>query len=81
MLNDATRKWPYPPVRLPKKEYMERALQIWKEEGLDEIQLRSPWYGYSLGNWTKVDDENAELILQREYKKIGERLAKKRVKI
>jgi 4-hydroxy-3-polyprenylbenzoate decarboxylase len=81
MLIDATRKWPYPPVGLPKKEYMERAMEIWKEEGLGELKLRSPWYGYSLGNWTKEDEENAELILRGEYKTIGEKLAKRRVKI
>jgi 4-hydroxy-3-polyprenylbenzoate decarboxylase len=81
MLIDATRKWPYPPVGLPKREYMERALEIWKEEGLGEIKLRNPWYGYNLGNWTKEDEENAELILKGEYKKIGEKLAKRRVKI
>jgi 4-hydroxy-3-polyprenylbenzoate decarboxylase len=81
MLIDATRKWPYPPVGLPKKEYMERALEIWKEEGLGELNLRAPWYGYNLGNWDKEDEENAELILQGEYKKIGEKLAKRRVKI
>jgi len=81
MLIDATRKWPYPPVGLPKKEYMERALEIWKEEGLGDIKLRRPWYGYSLGNWTKEDEENAELVLSGEYKKIGEKLAKRRIKI
>jgi hypothetical protein len=45
------------------------------------LKLRSPWYGYSLGNWTKEDEENAELILRGEYKTIGEKLAKRRVKI
>jgi 4-hydroxy-3-polyprenylbenzoate decarboxylase len=81
MLIDATRKWPYPPVGLPKKEFMERAIEIWKEEGLGDLQLRNPWYGYSLGNWTKEDEENADLILQGQYKTIGEKLAKRRVKI
>ena len=81
MLIDATRKWAYPPVGLPRKEYMERALTIWKEEGLGELNLRTPWYGYNLGNWTEEDKENAELIVQGEYKKIGEKLAKRRVKI
>ncbi len=32
LLINATMKWPYPPVSLPKKEYMEKARQIWEEE-------------------------------------------------
>ena len=31
LLIDATRKGKYPPVGLPKKKYMERALEIWRE--------------------------------------------------
>ncbi len=81
ILIDATRKWAYPPVGLPKREYMERAMEIWKEEGFDELNLRKPWYGYNLGNWTEDDEENAELITQGHYKKVGEKLAKRRVKI
>jgi 4-hydroxy-3-polyprenylbenzoate decarboxylase len=81
LLIDATRKWPYPPVGLPKKEYMERALEIWQEEKLGELQLRAPWYGYELGNWTKDDEENAELIARGEYKTVGEKLARRRIKI
>src|ERR1043166_8882821 len=30
MLIDATRKWDYPPVSLPKKEFMERARTLWE---------------------------------------------------
>jgi len=29
VLIDATRKWPYPPVALPQRQYMERTWQIW----------------------------------------------------
>ncbi len=39
----------YPPVSLPKKEFMERALKLWEKEGLPELKLKEPWYGYSLG--------------------------------
>jgi 4-hydroxy-3-polyprenylbenzoate decarboxylase len=76
ILIDATRKWPYPPVALPKKEFMGRALGIWEEEGLPLLRLKTPWYGYTLGLWGEEDEENARLILQGEYLKLGEKMAK-----
>lgn len=78
ILIDATRKWPYPPVGLPKKDYMERALKIWEEENLPELELKEPWYGYSLGNWGEENEENAALIVKGEYEKVGEKLAIKK---
>ena len=78
LLIDATAKWPYPPVALPKKEFMERAIEIWREEGLPELNLRQPWYGYSLGDWTADDEENADWVVRGEYHKLGEKLAKRR---
>jgi 4-hydroxy-3-polyprenylbenzoate decarboxylase len=38
MLMDATRKWDYPPVSLPKKEYMERAKQLWERLELPKLK-------------------------------------------
>ncbi len=32
VLINATRKWPYPPVALPRKDFMDRSLQIWGEK-------------------------------------------------
>ena len=81
ILIDATRKWPYPPVGLPRKEFMEEALRMWEEQGLPKLRLRKPWFGYSLGNWSEEDKENAELILKGEYKKIGRKLLDRQVKI
>jgi 4-hydroxy-3-polyprenylbenzoate decarboxylase len=66
ILIDATRKGPYPPVGLPKKKYMERALEIWKEEELPALALKNPWYGYALGLWNAEDDEMAEAIARGE---------------
>jgi 4-hydroxy-3-polyprenylbenzoate decarboxylase len=80
ILIDATRKWPYPPVGLPGKEYMQTALRIWEEEKLPKLQLKEPWYGYSLGNWGEEDEENAKLIVKGEYEKVGERLAAKKMR-
>ena len=67
LLIDATRKGPYPPVGLPKKAYMERALEIWRKEGLAPPKLRTPWYGYPLGLWNAEDDELAERVAQGDY--------------
>jgi len=72
LIINATRKWPYPPTALPAKEYMERALQIWKELGLPELAPREPWYGYNLGYWSDEFKEAAELAVKGEYYKIAE---------
>jgi 4-hydroxy-3-polyprenylbenzoate decarboxylase len=81
LLIDATRKWAYPPVGLPKKEFMERAIKIWQEEGLPPLRLKDPWYGYNLGDWTKEDEEIAELAVQGRFSEIEGRMAEKAVKI
>lgn len=80
ILIDATRKWAYPPTSLPKKEFMERARQIWEEEGLPELNPKVPWYGYSLGYWTEQDQEEAELALKGEHYQTGEKIARERKK-
>jgi len=80
MLINATTKWDYPPVSLPRKEFMERALHLWEEEGLPKLNMVKPWYGYSLGFWTKEFEEEAELALRGDHYKTGEKLAKQRGK-
>ena len=81
MLINATTKWDYPPVSLPRREFMERAIKIWEEEGLPKLNMAKPWYGYSLGFWTKEFEEEAELALQGNHYKTGEKLAKRRFKL
>jgi 4-hydroxy-3-polyprenylbenzoate decarboxylase len=81
LLLNATMKWAYPPVSLPKKEFMDRALQIWKEEKLPPLKLKEPWWGYSLGFWPAEDDEDAALAVRGDYKIVGEKLAKQRRKV
>ncbi len=78
MLIDATRKWDYAPVGLPKKEYMERAIGIWEKTDLPELRLRTPWYGYPLGHWREEDEDNAQLIVSGEYLKLWAKLNQKR---
>ena len=70
---DATRKWPYPPTSLPRQDMMERALKIWEEEGLPQLQLKHPWWGYPLGYWPDQEQEEAELALVGEFFKTGYR--------
>jgi 4-hydroxy-3-polyprenylbenzoate decarboxylase len=71
LLIDATRKGKYPPVGLPKKQFMERALEIWREERMPELRLKTPWYGYPLDLWTAEDDALAERVAAGEYFKAG----------
>ena len=80
LLIDATRKWGYYPLSLPKREFMERAAKIWEEEGLPPLNLKKPWHGYNLGYWTEENEEEADLALKGEHYKTGEKLAKNRIK-
>jgi UbiD family decarboxylase len=81
MLIDATRKWPYPPTSLPTREHMERALEIWREEGLPELQLRTPWHGVNLGYWPAERVEEAALAIQGRYYETGAKFAQRRVRV
>jgi len=80
LLINATRPWPYPPVSLPQKEFMENAREIWEEIGLPELTPRMPWYGYSLGAWTSEDEEEAAMAVRGEYFVTGENAKRRRVK-
>lgn len=51
MLIDATRKWAYPPVSLPRVDYMEHARELWQGLGLPTLTPRTPWHGMSMGHW------------------------------
>jgi 4-hydroxy-3-polyprenylbenzoate decarboxylase len=81
MLVDATRKWPYPPTSLPTREHMERALEIWREEGLPELQLRTPWHGVNLGYWPAELEDEAALAIQGRYYETGAKFAQRRVRV
>jgi 4-hydroxy-3-polyprenylbenzoate decarboxylase len=81
LLIDATKKTDLPPVALPAREYMERALQIWKELEFPPLQPRNPWFGYSLGAWSDVHSQEAELAVQGRYYETAEKLASQQVSV
>ncbi len=46
---------------------MERAKAIWEELGLPKLKPESPWFGYSLGEWSADLDEAAEQATRGDY--------------
>jgi 4-hydroxy-3-polyprenylbenzoate decarboxylase len=80
VLIDATLKEDFPPISLPKREYMERAKVIWEELGLPKLKPESPWYGYSLGEWPQELERAAELAVKGDYFESGKLNAKRRRK-
>ncbi|MCL5959069.1 MAG: UbiD family decarboxylase [Chloroflexi bacterium] len=81
LLVNAILKEPFPPVSLPKQEYMEQARGIWEELGLPKLKPETPWYGYSLGQWDAELEEEAELALRGEHYKTGEKQASQRIRV
>jgi 4-hydroxy-3-polyprenylbenzoate decarboxylase len=80
VLIDATLKEEFPPISLPKREYMERAKQIWEELGLPKLKPEAPWFGYSLGEWSADLDEAAARATRGDYFETGKELEKRRRK-
>ena len=78
VLIDATLKEAFPPVSLPKKEFMENAAQIWDELGLPTLRPESPWFGYSLGEWGEDLEEMAGRAVKSEYWETGKIYAQRR---
>jgi 4-hydroxy-3-polyprenylbenzoate decarboxylase len=78
LLIDATMPWPYPPLSLPKREYMERALEMWRDLQLPSLTLKDPWWGYSLGYWTEEEEKEAKLAVQGRHYETGEKQAQTR---
>jgi 4-hydroxy-3-polyprenylbenzoate decarboxylase len=79
MLIDATLKDIAPPLALPKREFMERARQIWDELGLPALTPQPPWHGYSLGDWDATWDVYASRAVAGQWEETGkETLARRR---
>jgi UbiD family decarboxylase len=80
VLIDATLKEDFPPISLPKREFMENAKKIWEELGLPALKPESPWFGYSLGEWNEDLDRAAERAVKGDYFETGKIIAQRRRK-
>jgi UbiD family decarboxylase len=80
VLIDATLKEDFPPISLPKREFMERAKVIWEELGLPKLKPEAPWFGYSLGEWPDQMEEAAQRAVRGDYFATGAMLEKRRRK-
>jgi len=80
VLIDATLKENFPPISLPKREYMERAKQIWEELGLPALKPETPWFGYSLGEWNDDLTAAADRAVKGDYFETGKIIAQRRRK-
>jgi UbiD family decarboxylase len=78
VLIDATLKETFPPVSLPKREYMERAAEIWEELGLQKLQPKRPWYGYDMGEWNDDLEMMARRAVEGDFWQTGEIIAQRR---
>lgn len=78
VLYDATLKENFPPISLPKREFMENAKDIWEELDLPPLNPKEPWFGYSLGEWEDQFDEAADMAVKSEYWEYGKRIAQRR---
>ncbi len=80
VLIDATLKETYPPVAMPKREYMEAAAKIWDELGLPALTPEKPWYGYDLGEWNEDFEIMAQRAVKSDYWETGKIFAQRRRK-
>src|SRR5688572_29652645 len=71
MLIDATQKYPMAPLALPTKAFMEKARGIWEELKLPALTPKSPWHGYTLGDWTDVWENFARRATQGDWEQNG----------
>jgi UbiD family decarboxylase len=79
LLVDATLKQDFPPVSLPRQEFMERARDIWENTlGLQKLRPESPWFGYSLGAWSEELERQAEMAVRGDYWETGKVLGQRR---
>jgi 4-hydroxy-3-polyprenylbenzoate decarboxylase len=78
MLINACREHPYLPVSLPRREFMQNAIERWDALSLPALDLRTPWHGYPLSAWTEENAAEAELAVEGRYGETGDKLAKRR---
>jgi 4-hydroxy-3-polyprenylbenzoate decarboxylase len=80
VLIDATLKETFPPISLPRREFMENARKIWEEMGLPKLKPQAPWFGYDLGEWNDELAHMADLAVKSEYWETGKVIAQRRRK-
>jgi 4-hydroxy-3-polyprenylbenzoate decarboxylase len=78
VLINAVLKETFPPISLPKREYMEHARTIWEELGLPPLRPEMPWYGYDLGEWNDHLEAQAQKAVRGEYWETGRWCAERR---
>ena len=78
VLVDATLKETFPPVSLPKRQYMEAAAVIWDELGLPKLKPERPWFGYDLGEWNQDLEIMARRAVRSDYWETGKIIAQRR---
>jgi len=78
MLINACREHPYLPVSLPRQDFMEKALARWKALSLPPLDLKTPWHGYPLTEWTDENAEEAQAAVTGRYFDTGAKLTKRR---
>lgn len=78
MLINACREHPYLPVSLPRADFMQSAIERWNALSLPALDLKSPWHGYPLSQWSEENAAEAELAAKGRYAETGEKLATRR---
>ena len=78
VLIDATLKESFPPISLPKREFMEGARKIWEELGLPKLRPQAPWFGYDLGEWNDDLEVMARRAVAGDYWETGKIIAQQR---
>ena len=71
LLMDATLKHVMPPVALPTREFMERAAAKWHRLGLPPLNMRPPWHGYLLGDWSDQWEDFARKCVSGDWEQNG----------
>ena len=73
VLIDATRPGLIRRCRCRSRQFMDRAMEIWRDLQLPPLNLKPPYFGYSLGHWTEEEDKEAELATQGRHYETGEK--------
>jgi UbiD family decarboxylase len=80
ILINATSRDKLPPIALPKREFMENSLALWKKLGLPPVTPEAPWYGYAMpdAEWWDELDEECKLATESRWIENGQKAAQNR---